>query len=273
MNKLICIAGKNRIAVQSLIYLVETLSIDRQYIWALPNSTDMGVDSWQPSLKKCAQRLQCKLCTLDEVQQQDNMLFISLEFDRILKVNSFRSTSIFNIHFSKLPSYKGMYTSVWPILNGESETGVTLHKVDEGIDTGAIIDQFVFKIGINDTAHDLYFKYLDRAFDLFTKNIQDLLSGKYKAVPQSAIGSSYFAKGSIDFKNIQIDYKKTSFEIHNNIRAFIFPEYQVPILEGCPIIKSELTDEFIGRNCLQSTDFGFVVSGIDGYRINLYTKK
>lgn len=273
MNKLICIAGKNRIAVQSLIYLVETLSIDQQSVWVLPNTTDTGVDSWQPSLKKCANELQCKICSLDEAQQQENMVFISLEFDKILRVNRFRSSSIFNIHFSKLPAYKGMFTSVWPILNGETETGVTLHRVDDGIDTGPIIDQFVFKIDINDTARDVYFKCLNQAFDLFTRNIQNLLSGQYESIPQSVIGSSYYSKHSIDFKNIHIDRKKTSFEIHNSIRAFIFPEYQVPIFEGYPIIKSELTDEFIGSNYVQSTDYGFVISGIDGYRINLYKNK
>ena len=53
-----------------------------------------------------------------------------------------------------------MYTSCLPILNGETITGVTLHKIDSGIDTGYIIKQKVFKININDTARDLYLKYL-----------------------------------------------------------------------------------------------------------------
>jgi methionyl-tRNA formyltransferase len=53
-----------------------------------------------------------------------------------------------------------MYTSAWPILNGEDETGVTLHEIDEGIDTGNIIDQISFPITEDDTARDLYFKYL-----------------------------------------------------------------------------------------------------------------
>ena len=69
-----------------------------------------------------------------------------------------------------------MYTSAMPIINGEQESGVTLHKSDNGIDTGDIIDQLCFKITANYTARDLYYKYLDYGFDLFKNNIEALLN-------------------------------------------------------------------------------------------------
>ena len=57
----------------------------------------------------------------------------------IIKTKNFKSNKLFNLHFSLLPSYKGMHTSAFPILNGEKYSGVTIHKIDNGIDTGDII--------------------------------------------------------------------------------------------------------------------------------------
>ena len=69
-----------------------------------------------------------------------------IEFDQIIKPTEFRSNRLFNIHFSYLPEFKGMYTSAIPILQGSTHTGVTLHGIDQGIDTGPIIAQEKFEI-------------------------------------------------------------------------------------------------------------------------------
>ena len=74
------------------------------------------------------------------------IFFISLEFDKIINTSLFKTTNLFNIHFSLLPRYKGMYTSILPILNGDKISGVTLHKIDRGIDTGDIIDKCSFRL-------------------------------------------------------------------------------------------------------------------------------
>src|SRR5690606_1870023 len=124
--------------------------------------------------------------------------------------------------FSKLPSYKGMYTSVLPILNGESESGVTLHEIDKGIDTGPIIDQIVFPLSVDTTARELYDLYLTNSILLFKKNLRFLITGNYVARPQTRLGSTYFSKSSINFSNLKIDLNQTAFQIHNQIRAFVF---------------------------------------------------
>lgn len=72
---------------------------------------------------------------------RDDLIFISLEFDKIVNPDLFKDARLYNIHFSLLPSYKGMYTSAIPILNGEEMVGVTFHEIDKGIDTGNIIAQ------------------------------------------------------------------------------------------------------------------------------------
>jgi len=265
----ICIAGKNSIAVNSLKYLINVLKIKKENIFACVNRNDNGIDSWQPSFLKYCKVENIKIVELDFLYNINDLIFISLEYDRIIKVDKFSSGKLYNIHFSLLPKFKGMYTSVWPIIFGEKESGVTLHKIDCGIDTGDIIDQIKFKISINDTARDVYLKYLKNGYKLFVKNIKKLLKGEYKTKPQNVINSTYFSKNTIDFNNIKINLNQTSFQIHNNIRAFIFEEYQLPKINGFYIKRSFLTNEKIERNYFKDLGNFIILSGIDGYKIIL----
>ena len=77
---------------------------------------------------------------------QPDLLFMSVEYDRIIKPALFASSRLYNVHFSLLPKYRGCNTAVWPILNGEAEHGVTLHEIDAGIDSGPIVAQRSFPI-------------------------------------------------------------------------------------------------------------------------------
>lgn len=265
----ICIAGKNNIATSALLYTLRYY-YDNNEIIVIPNRTDCGVDLWQKSLKKMAIQNNVYVAELNEIYDIKDLLFISLEFDRLIKIQKFSTDRLYNIHFSYLPKYKGMYTSVMPILYGEKYSGVTLHKIENGIDTGGIIAQKKFLININDTARDLYFKYIKYGTKLFYENIESLVMNSITLEKHSNVFSSYFSKKEIDFNNIIINLNKTSFEIHNQIRAFIFKEYQLPTINGYEIYKSKLTNEFIGYNVFEEYLHYFVISGIDGFKLLAY---
>lgn len=264
---LICIAGKNNIAVNALSYLINKVHYPPQNILVLPNSTDKGIDGFQKSLKKYALEHNIKLTSIIQCYKIKDLIFISLEFNKIINPKLFLSDNLFNLHFSLLPEYKGMYTSVFPILHGKDISGVTLHKIDSGIDTGELIAQNKFKININDTCKNLYLKYLKYGFKLFKENIEFLISGDYNTNPQPHIGSTYYSVKSIDFDNIKIDFNKTSFEIHNQIRAYIFDEYQLPHIKNIRIKKSLLTRKKIKRKYFKEIEDKFIISGIDGFKI------
>ena len=267
----ICIAGKNDIAVNALYYVINEYDADNVIV--VLNRNDSGKDDWQKSLKNAANELNIKTCSLEDIYKISDLYFFSLEFDKIVKTEKFKTDKLFNIHFSNLPKYKGMYTSILPILNGENETGVTLHKIDNGIDTGDIIAQKNSHIGIKDTSRDVYFKFLENAFILFKENFAKILSNAYSSKKQPQVNSSYYSKGTLDFKNIKIDFNKTSFEIHNQLRAFMFKEYQLPEINGIKVEKSILTDSFIGYNCFKEKESEFIISGIDGYKISVQKQK
>lgn len=233
---IICVAGKNEIAVKALEYLLHHHPDKR--VVSLTNKNDQGVDAWQPSYRKYALEHCVEILSLDDLYGISDLLFISLEYDRMINTKKFSTRRLYNIHFSLLPKYKGMYTSAWPILNGDSESGVTLHEIDDGIDTGNIIDQISFPIKCDETARDLYFNYLKYAYVVFSRNIESLISGVTVSKLQPNINSSYYSKSSIDYKNLKIDLNKTAFEIHNQLRAFTFKEFQLPQVYGKTIVKS-----------------------------------
>lgn len=265
----ICIAGKNEIAIDGLQCIIDNHA-DLE-VFFIPNKNDNGIDGWQPSFKKYALSKGVKQVSLDDVYDIENLIFLSLEYDRIIKPERFKSENIFNIHFSRLPKYKGMYTSALPLLNGEQVSGVTLHKIDSGIDTGEIIGQKEIHIDCKDTARDLYFKYLSNSKLLLKNHIEVLLSGDFLSFPQSSYGASYYSKSSIDYSRISIDFNKCAFEIANQFRAFTFREYQMPSFGAWQIIGTEiLADKSTSRPgvVLSEDDAGFVVSTID-YDIRL----
>ena len=202
----ICIAGKNNIAVNAVDYLIHTKKFPKDDLIIIVNQNDTGVDSWQKSLKKYALDNNLSVSPLEQVYDIEDLVFISLEFDKIIKTEKFKTKKFFNIHFSNLPKYKGMYTAVMPILKGETKAGVTLHRIDNGIDTGEIIDQIIFDLKLEDTSRDLYFNYLKHGFELFKKNIDMLFTNNFTSTKQNKNGASYYSKQEIDFRNIKIDF-------------------------------------------------------------------
>jgi len=260
------------VACESLLFLANNCDVPRDNILALPNFSDQDV-KWMKSLRKTALQLGITIVdAIEELYEIGSLVFFSLEYDKIINPEQFRSNQLFNIHFSKLPAYKGMYTSAWPILNGEKTTGVTLHKIDKRIDGGDILDQLEFDISSTDTCRDLYFHYNLSAVELFKKNVVSILRGAYKTHRQPVYGSSYYSKNSIDYKVLNIDLRKTAFEVHNQIRAFVFPEYQLPEIRGYKITKSEIMNEpsVLMPGQIVSDNKEFIDVATIDYNIRLY---
>lgn len=239
IKKFICIAGKNNMAVETIEYLLEHHKECKLGI--ICNKTETGKNGMQKSLRWFAQKWNVKEYTLEDVYGIENLLFISLEFDQLIKPEKFTKARLFNIHFSLLPKYKGMFTSAIPIINGEKITGVTLHRIDSGIDTGEIIDQKEFEIEDMD-CRELYFAYTSHGTGLLLRNIENLISGTELSHPQNTDGSSYYSKKYIDYDNLQLDLNQTADGIGRQIRAYNFREYQLPQFNGINIIDFYITN-------------------------------
>ena len=236
---MIVLAGKNDISVNAFFYVYKKIG---KNFYVVCNSTDTGEDGWQRSLKKAASDNGVKEISLAEAYDIATV-FISLEFDQLVRPDEFRKGRAYNIHFSLLPQYKGMYTSIWPLINNEKVSGVTLHEIDHGIDTGDVIDQIRFPLSENDRARDLYKKYLISGFELFKKNFECIIDGSAASKKQSKVGSSYYSKKSLDLPNIKIDLNQTAYSIVRQIYAFSFREYQIPCVYGRRVVEAEILDQ------------------------------
>ena len=145
-NLYFCIAGKNECAINFVKFLSK--KIIKENILILPNDSDNGLDNWQPSLKKFAKKENYEIVSLKRIYKIKKLIFISIEFEKIINTDKFISKELFNFHFSLLPKYRGCHTNFFQIFNGEKYSGVTLHKIDKGIRTGSIIDNVKFRLKI-----------------------------------------------------------------------------------------------------------------------------
>lgn len=240
----LCIAGKNNIAVDVLAYVLQRGIYQPEEVVVVCNRTEDGANGWQKSLRYFAKRWDVKEVSLEDVYPLKNIVFLSLEFDCIIHPERFQTSYLYNIHLSALPKYKGMYTSVMPILNHEQEAGVTFHKIDSGIDTGAIVEQTIFPLKAKDTAHDLYLKFIHYGTRLVCRMI-DRMQGEgpdLASTPQDKWKATYYSRKAIDFSQVNIDLQQTAVDIACQLRAFNFREYQLPKVFDTPIVYSEITE-------------------------------
>lgn len=270
-NKIkVIVAGKNRIAVDVTRYLLSH-HIQKAELRVLFNSTDNGKDSWQPSFKAYATREGLSAISLERACQIPNCLFLSLEFDELIRPEKFISDNLVNIHFSNLPKYKGMYTSIHPILNDETTAGVTLHRIDKGIDTGDVIDSLNFSITKENYSEDLYKNYIQFGTELVIKNANRLLDNTYKSNLQEFNGSSYYSRTSIDWVNIEVPTNRTAYQIFNFVRAFAFRPYQLPTFRGRKIMSARVLPEksIAPQGTIINEGYGYVdISTVD-YNLRL----
>lgn len=110
--------------------------------------------------------------SLSLLKQHNIDVIISLQ-DQIFKKDLIRLPKIgcINKHAALLPKYPGVWPIFWAMLDGEKEIGLTVHWIDEGIDTGKIIVQKRVSVGDDDSLFDLY----ERVFELCSQSLVEAL--------------------------------------------------------------------------------------------------
>lgn len=271
VSKCICIAGKNDIAINVIKYCLDKYSNEYK-IKAILVQNDEGIDGWQKSLKLFCVNNRIDIITLDEAYDIEELFFFSCEFDRIVIPSKFKSDNLFNIHFSLLPKYKGMYTSVLPVLNGDRETGVTLHKIDSGIDTGDIIAQRKLFISDSDNSLNVYIRLIKYGSELIVDNIDNILMNEYSLYEQPQMGSTYYSKNAINYCDLSLDVNCTAYQIVNQIRAFSFRPYQMLKYDDCPIVSAIALEDkstLKAGTLISEDDTSIIIASID-YNVKLY---
>lgn len=212
---------------------------------------------------------------IKRVKEYDCDLFVSMSFNQIFcnEIINLPRLKTINCHAGKLPFYRGRNILNWALINNETEFGVTVHFVDEGIDTGDIILQKTFPISDEDN----YFTLLNRAYDACADILYESLvlfkKNKIKVIKQRDIHPVGFYCGGRREGDEILDWHQTSRDIFNFVRAICEPGpmarsffegkeikiNKVIMIENAPIYKG------IPGQVLSKTKKGFLIKTLDSF--------
>lgn len=147
-----------------------------------------------------------------------NKLCISLGFPYLFPTDFYQSAKLFiNVHGTLLPKYRGGCTLNWVIENGDEESGVTVHLIDEGCDTGDIIIQKRFAVSKFDTGKSLYRKTLEFEPSVIIEALNLIMTGKYELQAQADRNIKQYPNRQPDHS--EVNPEKTLLQLYNQIRA------------------------------------------------------
>ena len=122
-------------------------------------------------------------------------LFVAVGYTNILKEQLLSVPRILavNFHASLLPAYQGKHPVFWALRNGERWTGLTVHVMDTGIDTGDILYKVRIRTRKRDSVAILYDRIMARSVNQVGRLIEDAEKGTLRRTPQPENGASYYS--------------------------------------------------------------------------------
>ena len=156
----------------------------------------------------------------ETINAQSIDLIIVAAYGKILpkELLEFTNLGCMNVHASLLPRWRGASPIQAAILNGDEQTGVTIIKMDEGIDTGPILSMRATTIDISETSKTLSLKLARIGSDLLLDTLPDYLEGKIQAQSQSDAGATY--AGLLKKEYGLLDFNQPAMNLEKKIRAY-----------------------------------------------------
>lgn len=166
-----------------------------------------------------------------------------------------------NIHGSILPRWRGAAPIQRAILAGDTETGITIMQLDEGLDTGPVLLERRHPIGLHDTAGELHDALSELGAAALLEAIDGLITGDLLPRAQPAEGVTYAAK--IEKSEARIDWSATAVQVDRRIRAFNpWPVAETRLAgEGLRLLRSRVVDA-VAREAVPGTVLGLADDGL-----------
>jgi methionyl-tRNA formyltransferase len=221
----IAFLGSHRCSFQCLEYLLTR--VEGAMVISVTPHVDQPPIGPEEDVRTLASSNGIPVVERESLPQLDFDLGISLLFDRVLPpaVFSRPSRGFANIHLAPLPRFRGANGALHALRLAHRDNhwqfGVTMHYIDEGVDTGPIVDEIAIPILETDTAASLHARSCDQVLPLFSRNIHRLVAtpGRVPARPQSGL-SYFFKRGQVDH---EVDLSLPPDEIYDQVRALTFP--------------------------------------------------
>ena len=179
------------------------------------------------------------ISSIEAISKYDSDLFVSLSFDQIFKKQILQIPKLgaINLHATKLPDFKGRYCFSWMLLNDVKESAITVHYIDESIDTGDIILQYPLPISDQDDLASLFSRSVEISSVVIIQALTLIHAKCVLPIPQSSyIHSQPIICNSINDDDLFIDWTCTDRFIFNKVRAFSHPG---------PLARTRLGDNIV----------------------------
>lgn len=164
---------------------------------------------------------------IDDINSLRDEFIVFAGYKPIVSDDVLNSNDCLNIHYSLLPQYRGLHSTVWAMLNNEPYLGLTVHRMDQYIDNGDIIYQYKVANDKNLTSYDfmtLFNQHIEANIsEVLTKYSSNLLT----ATKQDKSQASWVGKRT--YKHCQIDFTQGIDYLKNFFRALVLP-YPLPYI-------------------------------------------
>jgi len=212
---------------------------------------------------------------IKELSKYNCDLMVSMSFNQIFKrdIIDLARYKIINCHAGKLPFYRGRNVLNWALINDESEFGITVHYVDEGIDTGDIILQDVHTITDKDDYATLLVRSYRACASILYRAICLFKNGSVAGKKQENISAAGFYCTQRKKGDEIINWNDSSRNIFNFIRAICKPGPMArSFINGVEvkINKSEIVKNAVKYKCIEGAvlnidETGFIVKTKDSF--------
>lgn len=160
-------------------------------------------------------------------------ILYSVQYHEILKARHIDKAAqiAVNLHMAPLPEYRGSNQFTFAILEGKTEFGTTIHRMQQGVDNGDILFQKRFAIPEGCWVKELYDLTYTASLNLFRQTLSHIIDGRYNMVPQDALipkygTSMHYRKEAGDVKIIDLAWDADKIQRH--IRATSMPGFEPP---------------------------------------------
>lgn len=153
-------------------------------------------------------------------------LIICSGHKEIISTEFLKKNKVINIHYSLLPKYRGLHSTVWAIINGEERLGLTVHEMNEKIDDGPIINQHAILYD-NQSAKEI----MELCNEYIKENLAKILikykSGEIKPIPQQKDNATWVCKRNLD--DCIVDFNLSVELLKRFFKALVRP-YPLPAI-------------------------------------------
>jgi len=156
---------------------------------------------------------------LDELLTLGADLFLVADYGEMLRkrLRQLPKIGVFNLHASLLPAYRGAAPVVHALFAGVKETGVTLFRIEKGLDSGPVVDAAPLAVEPFETAGELEERLAHVAADLLERNLEAFATGSFQESPQDETAATLAPK--LTKRSGVIPWDKTAVEVTNFVRA------------------------------------------------------